>query len=100
MINESLDLLSKKKFLEPTEFGWTNGDSCLTPIKREVTLPNEYIIVSGCNKGCKGWCNCSKNCVPSLSFVNVLAAVAICKCTLLIGSYVFLGYLRSILNFC
>ena len=64
VINESLNLLSKAKSLEPTAYDWEGFEAYLLPSKREITIPSEYTIVSGCNKGCKGRCNCSKNDVP------------------------------------
>ena len=50
LINEILNLLSIKKSLEPTKSGWMKVVLCLIPIKREVTLPNGYIIECGCSK--------------------------------------------------
>ena len=68
VINESLNLLSKAKSLEPTAHGWESFEAYLLPRKREVTLPSEYTIVCGCSKGCKGRCSCSKNDVPCTEF--------------------------------
>ena len=68
VINESLNLLSKAKSLEPTAYDWEGFEAYLLPSKREITIPSEYTIVSGCNKGCKGRCNCSKNDVPCTEF--------------------------------
>ena len=68
VINESLNLLSKAKSLETTVYGWKSFEAYLLPRKREVTLPSEHTIVRGCNKGCKGRCNCSKNDVPCTEF--------------------------------
>ena len=54
VINESLNLLSNAKSLEPTVYSWESFEAYLLPSKREVTLPSECIIVCGCSKGCKG----------------------------------------------
>ena len=68
LINESLNLLSKAKSLEPTVYVWESFEAYLLPSKREASLPSEYIIVCGCSKGCKGRCNCSKIDVPCTEF--------------------------------
>ena len=68
LINESLNLLSKAKSLEPTVYVWESFEAYLLPSKREASLPSDYIIVCGCSKGCKGRCNCSKNDVPCTEF--------------------------------
>ena len=68
LINESLNLLSKAKSLEPTVYVWESFEAYLLPSKREASLPSDYIIVCGCSKGCKGRCNCSKIDVPCTEF--------------------------------
>ena len=68
MTNESLNLISKAKSLEPTEYCWESFEAYLLLSKKEVTLPSEYTIVCGCSKGCKRRCNCSKNDVPYTEF--------------------------------
>ena len=59
------ELIINEKSLQPT----VRLDKCwLLPIKREVTIPNKYIIVWSCSKGCKGYCNRSRNNVPGMEF--------------------------------
>ena len=103
MINESLNLLSKAKSLEPTAYDWEGFEAYLLPSKREITIPSEYTIVSGCNKGCKGRCNyviVLKMMFLALSFVNELETVVIYKCAMLMcNSFYFSQYFCSFFNF-
>lgn len=86
--------------LTPTEYDWTNVDSCLISIKREAIQPNENIIVCGCSKDVKDVIIDLNIIFLALSFAIVLATGAMYKCMLLMGSYIFLDHLRSIFSFC
>ena len=100
VINESLNLISKAKSLEPTVYGWESFEAYLLPSKREVTLPSEYNIVCDVVKDVKDDVIVLKMMFLTLSFVNVQETVAIHKCAILMcNSFYFSQYFCSFFNF-
>ena len=81
LINESLNLLSKVKSLEPTVCVWESFEAYLLPSKREVSSNiSSYVDVV---KDVKDDVIVLKMMFLALSFVNVQETVAIYKCAIL-----------------
>ena len=89
VINESLNLRSTKKSLEPTEYGWTDVDSCLIPMKEKLPYLTSILSYAVVVKDVKDGVIVLKMMFLALSFVDIVATVANYKCMLLIDSYIF-----------